>query len=110
MSKKEEIKRLSSPERKDFEGEKVTMKSLVDCDIIIHDFILMRNQFKEKDSDSDYTMLAQIEKDNVKCKVFITNPFLMELIQQAADKGDLPSLVTVREAKGTGKFSYHYFE
>ena len=108
--KQQTLKRISSPVRKDFEGEIVKPKDLVDCDFIIHDFVVIKNQYKEKDSDPEFVALTQIELEKEMRVTFLSNPYLIELMEKYRNNGDLPALATLRKGQGEGKKFYYYFE
>ena len=97
------MKRLSSPERKDIEGEKIPLADLVNCDFIIHDFV-------EMDTEYGHTALTQIEVEKEKRSTFISNPYLIKLLQDAAQNDGLPALVTLKMGEGQGNRKFYYFE
>ena len=97
------LKRISSPVRKDFEGEKVPLNSLINCDFVIEDFV-------EMDTEYGHTALVQIEVEKEKRTTFISNPYLIKLMTEYRDNGDLPALATLRKGQGQGNREFYYFE
>lgn len=102
MSEQKTLNRLSSPQRKEFEGEFVKLKELVNCEFIVHDFMGPVKHVKY----GEYFIL-QLEVEKEKRIAFTSSKSLMDILKENSD--NLPAIVELGVADCEAG-TYYYFK